>query len=123
MSDGDVAWMKNLEFVFVKDGDVTTVTGLTYREKGRMDVGDAVGQGCFRRKRQGEVSFGGSSHGAFVRGGDFYTADGQLLIEEVEDQSARLMVVHPVSAMMQLSSLARSWKGLELDTEGGELQV
>ena len=37
------------------------------------------------------------------------------------DVSARLMV-HPVFAMMQ-SSLARSWKGLELETDGGELQV
>ena len=36
--------------------------------------------------------------------------------------SARLMV-HLVSAMMQLLSSARSWKGLELETEGGELQV
>ena len=36
--------------------------------------------------------------------------------------SARLMV-HPVSAIMQSSSLARSWKGLELETEGGRLQV
>ena len=33
------------------------------------------------------------------------------------DRSARLMV-HLVSAMIQLSSLARSWKELELETEG-----
>ena len=28
-------------------------------------------------------------------------------------------MVHPVSTIMQLSSLARSWKRLELETEGG----
>ena len=36
--------------------------------------------------------------------------------------SARLMV-HPVSAMMQLLSSARSWKELELDTAGDELHI
>ena len=38
------------------------------------------------------------------------------------DQSARLMV-HPVSAIMQSPSLARSWEGLVPETEGEELQV
>ena len=42
-SDGDVVWMENLEFIFVKDGNVTTVTGLTHREKRQVDAGDAVG--------------------------------------------------------------------------------
>ena len=85
VSDGDVAWMENLEFFFVKDGDVTTVTGLAYKEKGHVDVGDAVDQGRFRRERQGgRVSFGGSSHGAFVCGGVFDTVGGCLFIKEVE---------------------------------------
>ena len=43
MSDSDIVWMENLEFVFVKDGDVTTVTGLAYGEKRHVDAGDAVG--------------------------------------------------------------------------------
>ena len=50
---GDAAWMENLEFFFVKDRDVTTVTGLTHGEKRHVDNRDAVGQGCFRRERQG----------------------------------------------------------------------
>ena len=84
MGDGDAAWIENLEFFFVKDGNVTTVTGLTYREKRHVDAGDAVGQDCFRRERQGEVSFGGFSHSAFVCRGDFDTVGGWLFIEEVE---------------------------------------
>ena len=71
VSDRDIAWMENLEFVFVKDGNVTTVTGLTYGEKRHVDAEDAVGQGCCGREKQGEASFGGSSYGAFVRKGDF----------------------------------------------------
>ena len=43
VSDRDVVWMEKLEFVFVKDGNVTTVTGLTYREKRHVDARDAVG--------------------------------------------------------------------------------
>ena len=76
--------MENLEFFFVKDGDVTTVTGLAYREEGHVNSGDAVGQGCFRREGQGEVLFGGSSQGAFVRGGDSDAVGGRLLIKEGE---------------------------------------
>ena len=84
MNDGDVAWMENLEFVFVRDSDVTTVTGLTYGEKRHVDAGDAVDQGCFRRERQGEICFGSSSHGAFVWGGDSDAVGGRVLIEEAE---------------------------------------
>ena len=43
VSDGDVTWVENLEFVFVKDGDVTTVAGLTHGEKRRVDARDVVG--------------------------------------------------------------------------------
>ena len=32
VSDRDVVWMENLEFFFVKDGNVTTVTGLAHGE-------------------------------------------------------------------------------------------
>ena len=84
MGDGDAAWIENLEFFFVKDDDMTTVTGLAYREKGHVDAGDTVGQVCFRRERQREMPFGGSSHGAFVRGGDSDAISGWLFIEEVE---------------------------------------
>ena len=76
--------MENLEFVFVNDGDVITVTGLAYRDEGHVDAGDVVDQGSFRRKKQREVLLGGSSHGAFVPGGDYDAIGGPLLIEEVE---------------------------------------
>ena len=74
--------MENLKFFFVKDGDVTTVTGLAYREKGHVDDGAVVSQGCFRRERQGKMPFGGSSHGAFIRGGDSDAISGRLFIKE-----------------------------------------
>ena len=51
MSDGDVAWVEDLEFFFIKDGNVTTVASLPHGEKRHGDAGDAVGQGCFRRER------------------------------------------------------------------------
>ena len=57
MSYGDIAWVENPEFVFVKDGHVTTVTGLTHGEKRHVDARDAVGQGCFRRKDRGRCPF------------------------------------------------------------------
>ena len=78
MSDGDVERVENLEFVFVKDSDETTVAGLTHGEMRHVDARDAVGQGCFGREGQGEVPFGGSSHGAFVRGGDSDAVGGRL---------------------------------------------
>ena len=53
MSDGDVVWVENLEFLFIEDGDVTTVAGLSHGEKKHVDAGDAVSQGCFRREEQG----------------------------------------------------------------------
>ena len=39
VSDTDIALMANLE----SDGNVTTVTGLTYGEKMHVNAGDAVG--------------------------------------------------------------------------------
>ena len=72
--------------------------------------------------RGGGMPFGGSSHGAFVCGGDSDAVGGRLLIEEVEGPIGELMV-HPVSVIMQSLSSARSRKGLELETEGDELQV
>ena len=76
--------MEDLEFFFIEDGDVTTVAGLAHGEKRHVDARDAVGQGCFKREGQGQVSFGGSRHGAFVCGGDVDAIGGWLLMEEVE---------------------------------------
>ena len=60
------------------------LAGLTHREKRHVDARVAVGQGCFGREGQGQVSFGGSSHGAFVRRGDSDTVGGRLFMKEVE---------------------------------------
>ena len=53
VGNGDVFWVENLEFLFIEDGDVATVAGLSHGEKRHVDAGDAVGQGCFRREGQG----------------------------------------------------------------------
>ena len=84
MSYGDIAWMEDLEFFFIEDGDVTTVVGLAHGKKRHVDARDTVTQGCFRREGQRQVSSGDSSHGDSVRGGDYDAVGGQPFMKEVE---------------------------------------